>query len=312
MDLLQVTDIRKRQGETETVQGVSFTCQRFQKIAVAGETGSGKTSLFKIIAGLVQPDSGEVLLEGKRVAGPAEKLIPGHPRIAYLSQQFELRNNYRVEEVLEYANQLSDQEAADLFEVCRISHLLKRKTDQVSGGEKQRIALARLLITHPVLLLLDEPYSNLDMIHKKILKSVVRDAGEQLGITCLLISHDPLDLLSWADEIMVIQAGQIIQRGSPVNVYRQPVNAYAAALLGKYNVWKQPGTAGKSQLLRPESFCIVPKENGGIPATISNTIFMGSYWDIEVVVHGETITVRAATGDYAKGEEVFVDQDYTD
>lgn len=306
MDLLQVTDIRKRQGETETVQGVSFTLQRFQKIAVAGETGSGKTSLFKIIAGLVQPDSGEVLLEGKRVAGPAEKLIPGHPRIAYLSQQFELRNNYRVEEVLEYANQLSDQEAAALFEVCRISHLLKRRTDQVSGGEKQRIALARLLITHPVLLLLDEPYSNLDMIHKKILKSVVRDAGEQLGITCLLISHDPLDLLSWADEIMVIQAGKIIQRGSPVNVYQQPVNEYAAALLGKYNAWKQPGTTG-TQLMRPESLRIVPKESRGIPATISNIVFMGSYWDVEVMINREIITVRSATGDYVKGEEVFVE-----
>lgn len=304
MDLLQVTDIRKRQGDTETVQGISFTQRRFQKIALAGETGSGKTTLLKIIAGLVQSDSGQVLLEGKRVEGPAEKLIAGHPRIAYLSQQFELRNNYRVEEVLEYANQLSGEAAAALFGVCRIGHLLKRRTDQVSGGEKQRIALARLLLTHPTLLLLDEPYSNLDMIHKKILKSVVRDVGEKLGITCLLISHDPLDLLSWADEIILLQSGRIIQRGSPVDVYRQPVNAYAAALLGKYNVWNQPG---ELRLLRPESFRIVAERSGGIPGTVHELIFMGSYWDIEVMVNGALITVRSATGDCVSGEEVFVE-----
>ncbi|MBE7169211.1 MAG: ABC transporter ATP-binding protein [Williamsia sp.] len=306
MDLLQVTGIRKRQGETETVQGISFSQPRFQKLALAGETGSGKTTLLRIIAGLVQPDSGEVLLEGKRVEGPAEKLIPGHRRIAYLSQQFELRNNYRVEEVLDYANQLPGSEAAAIFDICRISHLLKRRTDQVSGGEKQRIALARLLVTHPLLLLLDEPYSNLDMIHKGILKSVISDLGEKSGITCLLISHDPLDLLSWADELMVIREGQLIQRGSPVDVYTKPADEYAAALLGKYTRWKK-GDSHQPLLLRPEAFRIDREEKGGIPGTIKEIIFMGSYWDIEVIVNGEVATVRSATGEYTRGEKVFVE-----
>lgn len=310
MALLQVTGIHKRQNGADILQGISFTQQPFQKMALAGETGSGKSTLLRIIAGLIQPDAGAVLLEEERVEGPAEKLIPGHPRIAYLSQQFELRNNYRVEEVLDYANRLSGSTAAALFDVCRISHLLKRRTDQVSGGEKQRIALARLLVSSPALLLLDEPYSNLDPIHKGILKTVIKDISDQLRISCLLVSHDPLDLLSWADEIIVIRGGQIVQQDSPEHVYRHPVDEHAAALLGKYSVmpadWSGNEYAGK-RFLRPEDLCFVTSQNGSMTGTVQAVIFMGGYWDVEVAVpSGNLLTVRAATGNFTVGEEVYV------
>src|SRR4051794_37012290 len=187
MNALCVSGISKRTGSNFLLQDIYFTQQRFQKIAIAGETGSGKSTVLKIIAGLIQPDGGEVLFENERVAGPDEKLIPGHPGIGYLSQHFELRNNYRVEELLEMANKVSENQASAIFKICRITELLKRKTDQLSGGEKQRIATARLLITSPRLLLLDEPFSNLDMPHKNIMKSVISDIGEKLQISCILI-----------------------------------------------------------------------------------------------------------------------------
>ena len=106
------------------LEGVQFIQPKGRKIAVAGETGSGKTTLLKTIAGLAQPDKGAVYFEGQRVLGPAEKLIPGHPGIAYLSQQFELPQHLRVEQVLEYASVLPEEDAKTLFEVCRISHHL--------------------------------------------------------------------------------------------------------------------------------------------------------------------------------------------
>src|ERR1700738_5338245 len=130
MDLLKVWGIRKGEGRDAMLKETSFSQQKGWKIAIAGESGSGKSTLLKIIAGLVQPDAGEVVFDGGKVKGPYERLIPGHPGIAYLSQHFELRNSYRVEEVLGYANLLSDEEAGTLYEVCRIGHLLKRKTDQ--------------------------------------------------------------------------------------------------------------------------------------------------------------------------------------
>jgi ABC-type sugar transport system ATPase subunit len=218
---------------------ISFTQRKGQRLAIAGETGSGKTILLKMIAGLATlpiNEDGAIWFEGQKVAGPTDRLIPGQPGIAYLSQDFELWHNYKVEEVLSYCNDLAPAAAATLYELCHIDHLLTRRTDHLSGGERQRIALARLLVHPPRLLLLDEPFSNLDMIHTRILKKVIRDVGARWDITPILVSHDPRDTLPWAEEIILLKAGRIHQQGSPREVYHRPVDEYAAALLGDYRL----------------------------------------------------------------------------
>jgi iron(III) transport system ATP-binding protein len=285
---------------------------------VVGESGSGKSTLLKIVAGLATPDSGEVLFNNKHVEGPNEKLIPGHPQIAYLSQHFELRNKYRVEEILEYANTLSEKEAHTLYEICHISHLLKRKTDQVSGGEKQRIAMARLLIGSPKLFLLDEPFSNLDVLHRNILRTVIRNMGEKLKITCMLVSHDPVDSLSWADEMIVLKSGQIIQQGTPEQIYRQPVNEYAAGLFGKYNLISNKQAAafteisgraanGKKLFIRPEGFKISNrKSKSSVTGKVNEINFLGSHYEVEVLLPDTTITVKTDQCTIAKGDTVYV------
>ncbi|MBI1780138.1 MAG: ATP-binding cassette domain-containing protein [Sphingobacteriales bacterium] len=145
MALLSVEQVSKWEGEKLVVNNLSFSQEPLQKIAIAGETGSGKTSLLKMIAGFAEPASGRIFFNGEKVLGPNEQLIAGHKGIAYLSQYFELRNNYYVQELLEMTNQLPDGEADKIFSVCQVEHLLQRRTNQLSGGEKQRIALARLL-----------------------------------------------------------------------------------------------------------------------------------------------------------------------
>jgi ABC-type sugar transport system ATPase subunit len=298
MDLLQVSGVMKQQQGVAVLKETSFTQQKFQKIAIAGETGSGKSTLMKIIGGLIQADGGTVLFENVRVKGPEEVLLPGHPGIAYLSQHFELRNHYRVEELLSYSNKLSDEEAENIYKVCRITHLMKRKNDQLSGGEKQRIALAKLLITSPRLLLLDEPFSNLDMIHKNILKSVISDLGEKLEVTCMLISHDAPDILSWADEVIVMKDGEIIQQGTPEVIYHQPVNEYTAALFGRYNVVK-------GQIIRPEKIKIQEGKHTH-KGVINNMLFFGSYYELEIKLSDDIIKVNTTDDRFKKGDTVHV------
>jgi ABC-type sulfate/molybdate transport systems ATPase subunit len=317
MTLLTVSGI-SRQGESNfALKDVSFSQRKLQKIAIAGETGSGKSTLLKIIAGLVQPDEGEIVFEGEKVTGPNDNLVPGHKGISYLSQHFELPRFLRIEQILAYANTLSDVDAALIYEVCEITHLLQRKTDQLSGGERQRIALAKLLTASPKLLLLDEPFTNLDIVHKNTLKSVIQNIGKKLKITCILISHDPIDTLSWADQILVMQNGQIIQKGTPEKIYRQPVNEYVAGLFGKYTLLKPAYSKdilklidrdpkGKSIFARPENFKITTKSKRTVAGIINRISFCGSYYEVSVTLGGDNILITTGVSTFKAGDKVQV------
>jgi ABC-type sugar transport system ATPase subunit len=315
MEFLQLTGIGKTENGSAVISGIDLVMKKHQRIAIAGETGSGKSTLLKIIGGFAQPDTGTVRFEGERVEGPAEKLIPGHPGVAYLSQQYELPNNMWVHEVLEYADELPPGEAQLLYQTCRIDHLVKRRTNQLSGGEKQRIALARLLTRTPKLLLLDEPFSNLDPIHKNILKQVIADIGEKLGTTCMLASHDPVDTLSWADEIIVIRSGKIVQQGTPSVLYTQPVNEYVAGLFGSYNLVPAALTASfiqgdaarnnKDIFFRPEEIRL--NEPGAtVEAIVERIAFMGAYYEIGLLSHGIRLLARVMKHELHQGERVGI------
>lgn len=296
---LDVSKISFARDGKPVLKNISFSLSAGHKLVIAGETGSGKSSLLKIIAGLEQPSDGAVWLDGEKVKGPAEQLVAGHPHIAYLSQHFELPKFLRVEQVLEYANHLSHSAANKIFSVCRINHLLKRKTDELSGGEKQRIAIARLLIQLPHLLLLDEPYSHLDMPLKNILKKVVDEIGKKLKISCILVSHDPDDTLPWADEIVVLKHGQIVQRGNPTAIYKNPKNEYVAGLFGDYialdSKWiKKFGikTSAKEIILRPENFAIVKSGSKTVSGEIIETHYYGHHTFVEIESSEKIFMVR--------------------
>lgn len=316
MALLRVNGLSKKEGEFHAVKDIHFTQAFSQKIAIAGETGSGKTTLLKMIGGLIQPDAGEVLLLDERVKGPDEVLIAGHKSIAYLSQHFELRNNYRVYEVLEMANKISTEAANEIYALCQIEHLLKRWTDELSGGEKQRIALARLLSTSPKLLLLDEPFSNLDAGHKKIIQSVIHDITRQIKMSCIMVSHDAPDILSWADKILLMKDGQLIQEGSPEQIYHNPVNEYGAGLFGDYNLLEtgnavfssclKKETIHNKWLVRPEGFLIASEDHYDFKGVIRQIYFKGSFYQLEVWAGDQIILVQTGTNQYQTGETIFL------
>ena len=226
MDFLQVQNIGKIYREKWAVQDISFTLKKGEILAVIGETGSGKTTALKMIAGLMQPSSGQIYFDGVKLKGPEEKLMAGHPKIAYLSQHFELLNNYLVNEYLEIKNKLEPSEAFVIYSKCKITDLLDRKTSELSGGERQRVALAATLSTGPNLLLLDEPFSNLDAHHRAQIRNSLKEMVDELGLTVIFVSHDSNDLLSWPDQIAVFKEGSIVQIGNSKTIISFPDNDY--------------------------------------------------------------------------------------
>lgn len=292
MFLIEVLNVGFEANGTTLLHPISFAVEKGGRLAVAGITGSGKSTLLKLLAGILQPTSGHILFNGEKLAGPAEKLLPGHPAIAYLSQHFELRNNYFVYELLEMHNKLSAAEAGKIYRICRVDHLFARRTDQLSGGERQRIVMAQMLTTRPSLLLLDEPFSNADLQHKTLLKSILNEINRQLHTAIILVSHDPAEVLSWGHRMMLLKNGHLVQQGTPYEIYHRPVNEYVASLTGYYNMLTpslaaalgvNDGRGTGLTIIRPEQ--LERRSGTGTVEGIVTTIeFMGHFSIVEVSV----------------------------
>ena len=182
---------------------------------------------------------------------------------------------------------------------------MKRNSYELSGGEKQRVALARLIVSRPKLLILDEPYSNLDLIHRNILKQVVEDICNKFEISCILTSHEPMDVLPWADKILVLKNGKIVQEDTPINVYKKPTNEYSAALLGSYNLL-DPKIFGESLLIRPEKILITDDLSEKYTGKVTSSNFMGSFTEVEVKIATQTIKIKTINHNIFVGDKVGI------
>lgn len=315
MEMIEIQQVSKKIKEKEALSNISLSFLKGENAAIIGETGSGKSTLLKAIAGLVQPDKGKVFFNGKKVLGPEEKLIPGHDSIAYLSQHFELPIHLRVEQVLEYANTLQNGEEKQLYEICHIEHLMKRKTHELSGGEKQRIALVRLLLGKPQILLLDEPFSNFDNIHKNEMMHMVQEIAKAWNITCIMVSHSPKDVLFWSQRIIAMRNSIVLQDDTPETLYRNPTNEYVAGLLGDYNILSgaQLQRLGINihidtikKMIRPESFHVVLPESANMIGKIIDKHFLGYGYQLLVDINGIEVKIFTQYQHLQKGNLIHI------
>jgi len=303
--ILSAHRIGKSYGEQTVLYPLDLQVIAGEKLGIIGETGSGKTTLLRSLAGLVQLDQGSVFFQEERVLGPAEKLLPGHPSIAYLSQSVDLRNQYRVRDLLELNSILDLKDDAVLAKLCRIDHLMDRMTDQLSGGERQRIGLAIALAKKPRVLLLDEPFSNLDIGHRNTLRAILDDLHDNLKLTLLIISHNPTEILGWADRIVVMRAGQCVQTGTSEQIYTKPIDEYVAQLLGPYNLIPN-SISNQSRITRPENFWLQQEQETGWNGTIVKKEFEGPSTLYTVLTDLGTIQVRTIDGALTIGQKVSI------
>ncbi|QJD79945.1 ABC transporter ATP-binding protein [Spirosoma rhododendri] len=281
-------------GSVRAVRGVSFSLAPGQIMGLVGASGSGKSTLLNLLAGLADVDTGSVLLNDKRVPGPSDVLIAGHPDIRLVHQEYQLMPNVSIRENIAYAVRYFEKEYRThrvdaLLKLCRLTAVQDRLPRQVSGGEKQRTAIARAIADVPAVLLLDEPFSHLDLPNRLLVRDLLFELVREQQTACLFVTHDAVDALSIADTIGILRDGKLIQLGTPESVYLRPDTAYAARLTGRVTVLAEkyrpllglPASDSPDRLMsiRPEQVTI---DESGVAVRVRAVFFMGSHYELEV------------------------------
>ncbi len=287
--MLELKDITFTYIDQAVINGLSFVAQQGQNIAVIGESGCGKSTLLKLIYGLYDLDSGTINYNGNPILGPKYNLIPGEDYIKYLAQDFDLMPYITVEENVGkfLSNIYRDKKKGrvqELLEMVEMTEFAKVKAQYLSGGQQQRVALARVLALEPQILLLDEPFSQIDAFRKNALRRNVFQYLKEKKITCIIATHDSTDALSFSDETIVMQHGKIIVKDAPQNLYRSPQNKYIASLFGEVNELE---LNGKLHLVYPHQLKQDPK--GKLKCVVQQSYFKGGYYLVEASSGSQTL-----------------------
>lgn len=263
--LLQVLNISKRFPRTPrpALDDVSFDVRDRELVTLVGASGSGKTSLLRILAGLETPDTGEIRLDGDALTrGPRVLLPPEHRHMGFVFQNHALFPHLKVSENVAFGlarGERSTEHIEALLELVGLGGLAGRYPHELSGGERQRIALVRALAPDPRLLLMDEPFSSLDQSLREELRDETRALIKRRDATTILVTHDTADALAVSDRIVVLREGRVQQIGAPAEIYRRPANRYIASSFGPCNFLNRKDLAGGST--EPRRRGIEPSEH---------------------------------------------------
>jgi ABC-type Fe3+/spermidine/putrescine transport system ATPase subunit len=239
MSYLRVNQLTKRFGNVNAADDVSFSLDQGKVLCLLGPSGCGKTTTLRIVAGLTQQDSGEVILDGTDIS-----LVPTHKRhVGMVFQSWALFPHLTVFDNVAFGLRISKTPAKEIearvksaLEMVRLPDVGQRRPSQLSGGQQQRVALARTLVTNPKIMLFDEPLSNLDVKLRNEMRTELRRIQRALGLTALYVTHDQGEALSIGDTVAVMKDGKIVELGPPVELFERPRTAYVADFLGAENI----------------------------------------------------------------------------
>ncbi len=336
MSELTLQNVTKTFGSITALNDVSFTVNDNEFFVLLGPTGAGKSTTLRIVCGLEKPDSGHVLLDGQ----VCDDLTPSDRDVAIVFQQYSLYPTMTVYENMAFplkapGRKLPKDEIRkkieEAAEKLRITHLLDRKTVQLSGGEMQRVSIGRAIVRRPRVFLMDEPLSNLDAKLREALRAELKHLQKVEGVTTLYVTHDQIEALTMADRIGVLNRGKLVQVGTPEDIYDRPINTYVAKLVGSPRINLLPGKMENGILsltdlgidipiderssinrmevgIRPENVLLTP--TGQYKGEVILTEPLGA----ETVIHikcgeGEIVSMVAGLVQYQPGDQVSFDID---
>ena len=327
-----IRDAVKRYGDFTALNGVSLNIKEGEFFTLLGPSGCGKTTLLRMIAGFNSIEGGDFYFGEKRIND-----VPAHKRdIGMVFQNYAIFPHLTVKENVAYglkARKVGKQEmetrVSEALELVQISHLADRKPNELSGGQQQRVALARAFVIEPSVLLMDEPLSNLDAKLRVQMRTVIKKLQRRLGITTIYVTHDQEEALAISDRIAVMKDGNIMQIGTPNEIYAKPQNPFVAGFIGVSNfldcevrdgrtvvqdeitvdIPLRKAFSGKAKLsARPEQLFFSEQ---GMPGKVLFSTFLGDFIEYEVKLdNGQSLIVNEYTKDASEvhpdGAQVFL------
>jgi iron(III) transport system ATP-binding protein len=240
MPILSVEKVTIKYGDKTVVNACSFSQMEGEITVILGASGDGKTSLLKAVAGLLPIHSGKVMYKGEQLKDALQKLVPGHEEIKLINQDFALDKFHTVEEnirmrLLRFDENYRKDRVETLLRLTGLVKYRAIKSTELSGGQQQRLAIARALADEPELLLLDEPFNQLDFQNKQKIERHIRSYIRKNNISAILVTHNGIEAMEWADKIIFIRNGKIKRIDNPSQFFEKPTNKYEAGFFGELN-----------------------------------------------------------------------------
>ncbi|MEM6603701.1 MAG: ABC transporter ATP-binding protein [Pseudomonadota bacterium] len=290
------------QDDHPILDNVSFSIPKGAIVSLLGESGSGKSTVLRALSGLISVDAGDISLRGEHVTSAETILVsPGQRKLAYMFQDYALfphmtaLRNMTACDHRKHKNAQKQADAEDILSRLEIEDCAEKYPHEMSGGEQQRLALARTLIMQRDLILLDEPFSHLDTRLRDKLRNIVIKSFKERGATVIMVTHDPAEAMQFSDQIIYMRSGTVVQSGTPEDFYLRPVDFQTAQFGGLVNAYLGDMTEDGLQTdigvfpvtseykktilsLRYENFMITKKENALIKGVLTHKLFAGAYY----------------------------------